>query len=244
MNSNRVVTSFRTFLAVVLFLTATAATSLNLKEGHYLFEVGAYSSTQSKTKTIYIQGLIGDRYNTTDQHDSNALFGLGYFIDGFDRDKFGVDYGVNAFYLAKTKLSGTIDQEFIFTNLAYSYNVSHLPIYATAKAHLKTNSNKFIITLDAGIGPNFIETSDYRDWSLDGVTLPDNAFSGRSNVVFSAMAGVGLKLTNLGTQAPIECGYRFFYLGEGSFNKRTNQILNTLTTGPGYAQALICTVTV
>lgn len=236
--------SLRTISIVTLTLAASQATSLNISQGHFLFEAGAFSATQGKTQDINIDGLIGDRFNVTNQHDSNALFGLGYLIDGFNRNRFSLNYGVNAFYLTQTKVSGTIDQELIFTNLAYSYEVRHLPVYAAAKAQINTNSEALAVTLDAGIGPNFMKTSNYHDWPLDEMILPDNAFLGRSKVTFSAMAGIGLKLTPISGHAPLECGYRFFYLGEGGFNVRTNQILTPLSTGKNYAQALVCTVTV
>ncbi|BCA94592.1 hypothetical protein TUM19329_09530 [Legionella antarctica] len=229
---------------IMLILATNQATSMNLKQGHFLFEMGTFSATQGEAQNIEINGLIGDRFNVSDRHDSNVLFGLGYLIDGFKLDKFNLNYGVNAFYLAKTKVSGTIDQELLFTNLAYNYQVMHLPVYALTKAELPTKSDKLAVTFDAGVGPNFMSTSNYHDWSLDGgMTLPDNAFLGRSKVTLSAMAGIGLKFTPTTGHAPFECGYRFFYLGEGDFNARTNQIRNTLKTGTNYAQALICTVT-
>lgn len=235
---------FTVVLSIVFYLIGAEAFSIDLKQGHLLFEAGIYNSTQGQNQDVLINGLLGDRFNVSDRHDSNAVFGLGYLIDGMQRDRFNLDYGLNVFYLANTAVKGTIDQEFAFTNLAYSYEVSHLPVYAMAKATVKTNSERFAVTLDAGIGPNFLDTSHYRDWSLDGMTLPDYAFSGRSEVTFSAMAGIGLKLMNLPGQAPLECGYRFFYLGEGSFNRQTNQLLTSLNTGTNYAQALLCTVTV
>jgi hypothetical protein len=235
--------SLKGISSLVLFLVASQAASINLKQGHLLLEAGAFSSTQGKNQDINIEGLIGDRFNVTKRHDSNALFGLGYLIEGMKQNKFGIDYGINAFYLAQTQVHGTIDQELLYTNLGYSYKVSHLPVYATAKATIKTHSEKLAVTLDAGVGPNFIKTSQYHDWILNN-TLHDYSFLGRSNVTFSAMAGIGLKLSPLLGQLPLECGYRFFYLGHGGFNSRTDQILNTLKTGNNYAQALVCTVTV
>lgn len=236
---------FKVTSLFALILTATQVSSLNIKQGHFLLEVGAFNATQGKTQKINIQDLIGDRFNVTNRHDGHALFGLGYLVDGYKQDSFGIDYGINLFYLDKTRVSGTIDQELLFTNLAYSYGVSHLPVYATAKAHINTNSEKLAVTLDAGIGPNFMKTNDYSDWSIDGgVTLPDHAFLSNSQVTLSAMAGIGLKLTNSLNQASLECGYRFFYLGEGDFNPRTNQILNDLKTGNNYANAILCSVTV
>jgi len=74
--------------------------------------------------------------------------------------------------------------------------------------------------------------------------VPDNAFSSHNNVTFTAMAGVGLKLNNIFGRAPLECGYRFFYLGQGDLSKNTDQLLNTLKTGNNYANALICSVIV
>jgi hypothetical protein len=238
-------TLIKTISTFALVLTACQASSLNMKQGHFLFEAGAFSATQGKTQDINIEGLEGDRFNVTDRHDSNALFGLGYLFDGVQHDKFSLNYGVNVFYLAKTKVSGTIDQELLFTNLAYSYKARHLPVYATAKALINNNFDKLALILDGGIGPNFMETSNYEDRSIssDVITFPDNAFYGRSKVTLSAMAGVGLRFTPSTGHAPIECGYRFFYLGEGDFHARTNQILNTLKTGNNYAQALVCTVT-
>lgn len=233
----------RVISSTALALSASPVFSLNLQLGHLVFEGGVYNATQGKTQYIPIKGLIGNRFNVTNRFDSNALFGLGYYVDGFKSDRFSLDYGINAFYLAPTNVFGTIDQELLFTNLAYGYDVKNIPIYAAVKAHVKTSSSKFALTLDSGIGPNFLKTNNYRDWPLDGMTLPDNAFSGRSNVTLSAMAGIGLQFTPAKGHAPIECGYRFFYLGEGGFNARCNSILNTLKTGNNYAQAFVCSVT-
>jgi hypothetical protein len=232
----------RVISSTALVLAVSPVFSLDFIQGHLVFEAGVYSATQGKTQYIPIQGLIGDRFNVTKSNDYNALFGLGYYIDGFQTDRLSLDYGINAFYLAPTKVFGTIDQELLFTNLAYGYEVKNSPIYAAAKAHVKTSATQLALTLDAGLGPNFLKTTNYRDWPLDEMTLPDNAFFGRSNVTLSAMAGIGLQFTPAQGHAPIECGYHFFYLGEGGFNARCNSILNTLKTGNNYAQALVCSV--
>lgn len=233
--------SFPVITSIALLLNISQIYATPLQPGHFLFEAGAFSSTQGKTQDILIEDLIGDRFYVTKRHDSNALFGLGYQVNGFKNKSFGVDFGLNIYYLAKTKVRGTIEQEFYYTNLAYQYEVNHVPLYATAKAHIPIKSSPLALTLNAGIGPNFLKTSRYNDWSIDdGVTLPDHAFSGRSDVTLSAMAGIGLQFNG---KVPLECGYRFFYLGEGNFNARTNQILNTLKTGNIYAQALVCSLT-
>ena len=69
-------------------------------------------------------------------------------------------------------------------------------------------------------------------------------YSGRTTAAFSAMAGVGIQMNNVFGHAPLECGYRFFYLGQGNFNKLSNQLINTLSTGNSYANALLCTLTI
>ena len=58
------------------------------------------------------------------------------------------------------------------------------------------------------------------------------------------MAGIGLRLNNIFDKAPLECGYRFFYLGQGQLKMNDNQLLNTVKTGNTYANAIICSVTV
>lgn len=116
-------------------------------------------------------------------------------------------------------------------------------MYAAAKAVIQTPSPHFAITVDAGIGPNFMLTTDVKENSLDGITLPGQMFTGRTTTTFSAMAGAGVKLNNAFGKMPLECGYRFFYLGQGNFNKTSNQVLNTLNTGKNYANALMCAIT-
>lgn len=237
-------TTLKSLSAAALILSATQVFTASMNPGHFLFELGGYNSTQGREQDIAIEGLIGDRFTLTDRHDVNALFGLGYFLNGMKQNQLQMDLGVNAFYLARTEVSGTIVQEQLFTNLGYSYEARHIPVYAAAKATLTSNTAPAALTLDAGIGPNFIRTSNYNDWSLDGMTLPDNAFLGHSKITISAMAGIGLKLLPPTGKMPLECGYRFFYLGQGHLVPRSDQIHNTLQTGTNYANALLCTVTV
>jgi len=131
------------------------------------------------------------------------------------------------------------------TNLSYNYTVTHLPVYASAKATFNNKSDQYAITLDAGIGPNFIKTGGFEEHSLDGgITIPEQDFSGKTNATFSATAGLGLKLNNVLGSAPLECGYRFFYLGQGELKKQASQIQNTLSTGSNFGNALTCSVTI
>lgn len=57
--------------------------------------------------------------------------------------------------------------------------------------------------------------------------------------MFSATVGFGVKMNYVFGPAPLECGYRFFYLGQGKLEASSNQALNTLNTGSVYANALL-----
>lgn len=231
--------------AVLLLATTTQALSFDLKGGHVVLQVGAFSSSQGKSQNIYIQNLLGDRFNITKHHDSSGLFGIGYLLNGASYNLFNLSYGINAFYLPKTSVQGTITQEFLGTNLAYRYGISHVPIYATVKATVNHHSDKYAFTVDAGVGPNFHAGTSYRDWSIDGgITFPDHAFLSNTRTTLSGTVGVGVKLNNVIGSAPVEIGYRFFALGDGRLQRRTNQLLNTLKTGEAYANALVVTLTI
>lgn len=175
---------------------------------------------------------------------SNGLFGLGYYIAGLDKKQFKLFYGINGFYLAGTAVNGTIIQEDEFTNLNYSYRVQHIPIYFGAKAIIKNTNPKYNATVDAGIGPNFMRVYNYTESPLNDYTIPSNGFASHTNVAFSAMAGVGLRLNQVFGQAPLECGYRFFYLGQGQLSINNNQLLNNVKTSNVFGNALLCSITV
>jgi hypothetical protein len=215
-----------------------------LKQGHVLFQLGGFSATQGQSQQINIQNLIGNYYTVSQNTSQNALVGIGYFLDGTQYNRMSFLYGINAFYLFDNVVNGNIWQEQLFNNLSYSYNVSNIPIYVTAKTLFKMKNERYSLALDLGIGPNFMRTNSYQEKSLDGgVTIPDNAFSGRTTTNFSATAGIGFKVANALDNVPLECGYRFFYLGQGSFSRDTNQLLDSLQTGKSYAQAITCGIT-
>ena len=227
-----------TFFAIILVSQQSLA-GQNIP-GHITVQAGGYFVDVGKTQQINIQGLVGDRYNFNNSSDGNALVGLGYYLDGKSCARFDFLYGLNAFYLFQTKVQGDITQENLYTNLAYEYNVSQVPIYVDVKGIYKYNP-RVGLTLDLGIGPNVIMTRNYQDTSLDGgITLPDRAFHGSTVTRFSASAGVGIQINNAINGVPLECGYRFFYLGKGGLTKSSNQIINNLETGTIYANALLC----
>ncbi|MFI4962747.1 MAG: hypothetical protein ACHP6H_02705, partial [Legionellales bacterium] len=207
----------------------------------FMLQAGGFSSNQGREQDINIKFIRGNQYTLNEHNDSNALFGLGYLLAGPEYKPVKTEFGVNAFYLLQTSVNGQIIQEHQFANLAYQYNMTHLPVYALGKATINNASDKLALTFNAGIGPNFIKTSGYKEWAVNGSrTLPDHAFSGTSRAVFSATAGIGVRINQAFGNIPLECGYQFFYLGHGTFNARSDQWLNTLNTGDVYAQALVC----
>jgi hypothetical protein len=213
------------------------------KHGHIEFKVGGYWNNQGKSQHIDIQGLIGDDFTVNHSRDSNVLVGLGYFIDSQDLGFTKLRYGITGFFLPKTYVSGVVVQENLFSNLSFQYHTTSYPIYFGAKANIPSSISSMTLTMDAGIGPNFMHTGGFEERSLDGdITLPDSIFSGRTTTTFSATIGLGIQIEKVLGDIPLECGYRFFYLGQGHFNRNTDQVINTLQTGSVYANALLCTV--
>lgn len=227
------------FSAIQLSELSTA-----LKQGHTIIQLGGYWGIQGAQQHINIQDLIGDTFTVKHDNGSNGLVGLGYYIDGQERGPFKMSYGLNAFYLAKTQVDGTVLQENLFENLSYRYDITHYPLYAMAKTTIKTKSPQHAVTLDVGIGPNFMRTSGFKEAPLDKVTIPDTIFSSHTTTTFTATAGAALQFNDAFGHAPLTCGYRFFYLGEGKFNTINNQVVNTLKTGADYANAVICAITI
>ena len=217
---------------------------LSLNQSHAVIQLGGFWSQQGRAQHVDIDTLIGDDFTASQRQDSNVLVGLGYFLKSQENSHFNLFYGLNAYYLAKTGVSGKVVQESLFTNLAYGYHITHIPLYAMAKSTIDLKSPRYALTVDAGIGPNFMSTSGFHETSLGDGTLPDYIFSGHTTANFSATAGVGIKFQHAFREVPLECGYRFFYLGQGNFNVLSNQVNTRLNTGTVYANALLCAVTI
>jgi hypothetical protein len=230
------------FLFMSLMSSIACSGTEWLKEGHGVVQLGGYWSYQGQAQHINIDGLIGDTFTVTRHSGSNGLVGVGYFLDEKRYKLFNMTYGVDAFYLPKTAVNGLVVQEDLFTNLSYNYTMTHFPVYAMAKSIIETKYPHTALIIDAGIGPNFTKTDKFSEQSLDGITLPDHIFSGKSSTTFSATAGIALRLDQILGTAPFECGYRFFYLGNGQFNTLSNQVNNTLKTGSAYANAAVCSI--
>lgn len=210
---------------------------------HANIHVGTFRSTLGGDQQIEINLLPSAGYTATKTGNWNALFGVGLLKNytGFEQS---FSYGVAAFYLPETSVAGQIYQANLFNNLAYSYNMTSVPIYAIAKKyfHFMKTEQQFVI--DAGIGPNILSLSNYNESLNNPMTVPDNAYKSHVNTTFSATAGVSLRLNSLFRNAPIECGYRFFYLGSGMLGIKNDQYLTQLSTGPNYANAATCTVVI
>lgn len=228
----------------VAFAENNSAVCSALKQGHAIFEVGGYQGLQGHAQHINIEGLIGDTF-TLNNHQTNAsLVGLGYFIEGKKLVHFDMSYGLNAFYLTPTSVSGNVIQENAFSNLSYRYRLENYSLYAMAKSTIHFNSTVGL-TVDAGIGPNVIRAYGFQEQSLDGgITLPDNIFSSNTTTTFSATLGASIRFNSAFDQLPVEVGYRFFYLGQGHLNAANNQVLNTLTTGKTYANAIVLSISI
>lgn len=210
-----------------------------------ILQFGGFDASQGKNQNIGIDSLIGDRFTVDQHHDQNYFVGLGIYIDAIDREKFKLMYGVNAFYFAHTKVEGNVIQEEMFTNLSYRYFIRHIPIFIAAKALINMNSSKYNFILDFGVGPNFLKIYNFAEHSLDGgVTIPDRIFSGQSAVVAAATAGVGIRINDVLNHMPVELSYRLFYLGKAKFNKLSDQVQNSLTTGTIIANALMLSISV
>ncbi|MDF1677719.1 MAG: hypothetical protein P1U32_03405 [Legionellaceae bacterium] len=229
--------------ATITFLSVLPPSS-DFKKGHTVIQLGGFWASMGKAQNINVRGLAGNRYTLNNKNQSNGLVGLGYFIDGSEQERFQLSYGVNLFYLGPIGVSGYIFQEQLYRNLTYFYKIQQMPLYAAAKAKIKTHQEKYNIALDAGVGPNFMRAGGYKETPLNAFTLPDNGFAARSKVTFSATAGVGVRINEMFGDVPLEIGYRFFYLGKGQLAINNNQLINPIKTGSMYANAIICSVTV
>ena len=215
------------------------------RKGEFLVEFGGFYSTQGKNmQPIAIEGLKGNLYTVTNHgHGSNGMVGLGYYLKGWHSDRFSLSYGIHTVYFGPSVISGNVIEEMRFANLAYQYEVHHFPLYVAAKGKFNNQTDRYALVLDAGMGPNFTKTSHYQE-KLLGPFLLNNSFVGQSNIAFSAMAGIGFRINHLFGAAPLECGYRFHYLGEDALHPSNDQVLTKLYTGNNYAQAITCGIVI
>lgn len=214
-----------------------------LQKGHLVFQAGNYWSKQGQSQHINIANLIGDDFTLNKGHASSGFAGLGYFIDGQSIKSAQLSYGLNVFYLPSVSVTGNVIQENLFENLSYHYSVTNTPIYAELRSSIPLKSDRVSFTTNIGVGVNFMKAGDFSENSLDGgITIPDHLFAGQTNTNLSATLGLGVQWNDVFGKVPLECGYRFFYLGSGHLKKNNSQVLNTLNTGSVYANAVLCGV--
>lgn len=228
-------------IGILLLGSTSYAQALNTGPGNFEITAGLFSSRQGKPQNIDVQGLIGDHYNVANKYTTKALGGLGYFIPKYRKDNLSIDYGIEAFYLAPTSVGGTklVEQE--FENLSYGYNVRHIPVLLSGKLKIERASSKFDLIIHGGVGTNFTKSSGYKENSLDnGVTIPNDSFSQKSEITLSASVGIGVQIKNIIGKRPVECGYKLLYLGKTSLNTNISIISDNLETGNNYAHAFTC----
>lgn len=216
-----------------------------LTSGHTIFQLGGFLANANIGQHINIQGLVGNTYSPEDHVSGNVFLGIGYFLEPILVSSTSISYGLNWFFLPKTNYRGTVTEENLFTNLRYNYGIINYPLYVVAKTNVALEKiTKHTLTFDIGIGPNFINTTGYRESAININSVPNTPFPNKTHAKFSATFGAGVQLDNkVFPKLPLECGYRFFYLGEGSFGLNSNQ-LNPFKTGSVFANAILCSITV
>lgn len=222
-----------------------------LFSGYPTIEVGGMVSDQGHSQSIRISGLMGDRYTVKDGVDSNAIFGISYFLDyqnkiSIYKSPLDLSYGISAYYLFPTKVQGKISQEHMFENFKYEYKTRNFPVYLAAKITSKPLllKNNFATTFNLGIGPSFTKFSRYNEKPNGSMNIPNQLFTSNNDVVFSFIAGLGLKSNNLlkngVANIPVECGYKFFFFSESHLKKNNLAVLDTLKSGNSIVHALTC----
>lgn len=209
-----------------------------------IFQAGAFNSSQGRTQDVYINNVY-DIYTITNHDSRNVLLGLGYYIDGLDKPRYSLWYGLNAFYLAPSTVKGDVIQEGLYPNLSYRYTVTQFPIYLDIKGIIHTNSPKYDITLDLAAGPSIVRTSNIEEYPLNSNSIPDRIFQGSTKVLPSASAGIGFKMNNVfSNKTSVECGYRFFYTAQTKFDNYfdSRPTSGPLYTGSNFVNAVMCSI--
>ncbi|WP_133131467.1 outer membrane beta-barrel protein [Legionella yabuuchiae] len=233
---------FEPLLPALIALSAMPAHAYQLPQGQLNLSLGGAYVNQGQEQLINIQSTFGNIHTVNQHNDTVFLAGAGYFFDAFSAQPIDVAIGTSVYYLSPATVNGLIYLERTFPNLGYQYKTTNVPLYANAKAAWKRQDEHVSFVVDAGVGPNFIKTHGYQETSLDGgVTIPNQAFHGETQVKLSAMAGIGLRLNQVWNNKSLEVGYKYFYLNEGHLNPRP-QVLNHLKTGNTDAHALTLTL--
>lgn len=89
-----------------------------------------------------------------------------------------------------------------------------------------------------------VVTDKFSESSLSEYIAPDYIFTGSTGVSIAAMAGIGVEWSHFFGDHPLECGYRFMYIGPATLEATTPLVINELSTGNNYVNALMCTVSI
>lgn len=228
-------------LAVLLVLPLSNANAFDVPLGELGLSLGGTKVHQGVSQFVGIQDTFGNIHQAYNSNETLFASGISYSFDLFSKKNIDLLFGASVYYLSDAKVNGVILLERTFPNLSYHYETRNIPLYVTAKSIWHDSNKKLSFVADVGVGPNFMKTKNYSERSLDnGVTIPNQAFSGSSEVKFSAMAGLGLRVNNVWKATSIEVGYKYFYLNEGRLTPKP-QVLNQLKTGNIDAHALMIT---
>lgn len=203
---------------------------------------GGYKIRQGSGQHVSIHGLVGNYYSVSNPEVGGGLVGVTYHFKSleFDNNEYELQYSLSTYFFSDTTVQGYVTQENLFTNLRYQYKLSNMPSYIGLKLIKLFDDSRYNVAFDLGLGFNRISTSLYYETSLTPYSLPDFFFTADDKFAFSAMTGLGLKLRNAFGTNPLQCGYRFFYFGEGQLKPNNNLVTQGLKTGQNYANVIAC----
>ncbi len=234
----------KNFFALIIscFFCHSAAAGDHLPFGLYLnMHGGASSNLTGQSQQVNVNLLPSANYTLSSRQYWNGVVGLSLLKDVQFQQK-EMSYGLGAFYFFPSTVSGNIYQAGLYNNLSYTYLTYNIPIYALAKTTFEFSKLPTPIFFDVGIGPNLLLISNYSEQIINPDSLPDNAFGSSTNISFSVTAGAGIHMDKIIPNHPLECGYRFFYLGSGLLALNNNQYLNKLGTGQIFSNSILCSI--
>jgi hypothetical protein len=210
----------------------------------FQFVAGGYRGSHGEAQLIPVTGLIGDYFSVNHFIATGGVVGLSLYMESlaWDNDVYRLQYGVSSFFLSKTSVQGLVTQENLVTNISYKYNLYNFPSYWGVKITRLFENSRRNLTFDLGLGFNQIKTDLFYEQAMTYFTLPDEIFAGGSSYDFSATIGFGVKQNNTFGKFPLECGYRFFYLGRGELKPINDLVITPLSTGRNYVNAVMCGV--
>lgn len=230
-------------LSMFLPLTVFAVTENNPTEASV--HLGMAFNDMGKSQDVRLQTLPDARFTINQRnHNDNGIFGLGLSRRVMENENANFSFGLLAFYLFQTSVTGNIYQAKVINNLGYRYTVENLPIYFHGKTQFTLDKTPTPLYLDVGLGGNFMSIGHYQEWPTLPQVRPDLAYNSNLNITFSVTIGAGLTFMNAFGSAPLSCGYRFFYLGSGELSIRNSQYATPLSTGASFSNAVICSVTI